>query len=400
MSFNRIPKGSLVLVTGATGLVGSAVCDAALAHGLKVRAVTRSLSKAATFQMHLKAKYGDDLIEFVEVPDSTVAGAYDEALQGCPGAAGILHIATDTSMAPSYEAVVGGVVQSIVGLMKAAAQVPSVKAFVLTSSRIAAFAPDYAEPEIHPTLEQWSDQLTTIAQQIPTNHPMKPLLVYAASKVAGERAAWEYYTSAGPDYAFNTILPDFVIGPIFNPTPGTWYSTHASLNSLFLSAPDDLIFKFVMPASLAVDVRDVAAVHLAVLLLPQTNGKRLWAAAHRFEVNDFLVIWRKAFPDRTFVENIASQPQPKVTLDLDESEALLRAFAGRSWVPFEESVIANFWTAVFGISNGTKITGMAVKREELLKSEEATEQKIENVASLMGRIRRLAIEAANEVFGL
>ncbi|KAJ6517113.1 hypothetical protein DFH09DRAFT_1048804 [Mycena vulgaris] len=343
MSFDRIPKGSLVLVTGATGLVGSAVCDAALAHGLKVRAVTRSVSKAATFQTHLKAKYGDNLVEFVEVQDSTVAGAYDEVVQGV---AGILHIATDTSMSLSYEAVVGGVVQSIVGLMKAAAQVPSVKAFVLTSSRIAAFAPDYAEPDIHPTLDQWNDQFITIAQQIPTDHPMKPLLVYAASKVAGERAAWEYHTSAGAGYAFNTILPDFVLGPIFNPTPGAYYSTHASLNSLFLSAPDDLIFKFVMPASLAVDVRDVAAIHLAVLLSPQTSGRRLWAAAHRFEVNDFLAIWRAAFPDRMFMENIASQPQPKVTLELGESEALLWAFAGRSWVPFEESVIANVQDAL------------------------------------------------------
>ncbi|KAF8201181.1 hypothetical protein K438DRAFT_1821528 [Mycena galopus ATCC 62051] len=342
MSFDRIPKGSLILVTGATGLIGSAVVDAAIARGYKVRGVTRSVLKAAQFAQHLEDKYGKGSFELVEVKDFSVPGAYDKALNGV---AGVLHLATDSSLSPSYDVVVGGVVDSTLGLMKAAAKVPSVKSFVLTSSRVAIFAVDYEQPDISPKLNEWADHFVTMAKAAAENHPKKAVLVYVASKVEGERAAWEYYNSARPSYTFNTVLPDLVIGPIFNPTPG-FYSTHTMLNGLFLSEKEPFILNFVKPASLAVDVRDVVSIHLAALLSTQTKGKRIWAAAHRFEVNDILKIWREAFPERTFVEDFKFLPQPKITLDLSESEKLLQAFEGRTWLPFKESVIANVQDAL------------------------------------------------------
>ncbi|KAF8201182.1 hypothetical protein K438DRAFT_1716897 [Mycena galopus ATCC 62051] len=348
MSFDRIPKGSLILVTGATGLIGSAVVDAAIARGYKVRGVTRSVLKAAQFAKHLEVKYGKGSFELVEVKDFSVPGAYDKAVNGV---AGVLHLAsdlsfiTDSSMSPSYDTVVGGVVDSTLGLMKAAAKVPSVKSFVLTSSRIAIFTPDYEQPDISPKLNEWGDHFVTMAKAAADDHPMKPVLIYAASKVEGEHAAWEYHNSARPSYAFNTVLPDLVIGPVLNPTPG-FYSSHTVLNGLFLSEKDPVNLNFAKPASLAVDVRDVASIHLAALLSTETKGKRIWAAAHRFEINDILKIWREAFPERTFVEDLKFPPQPKITLELAESEKLLQGFEGRAWLPFKESVIANVQDAL------------------------------------------------------
>ncbi|KAF7377595.1 NAD(P)-binding protein [Mycena sanguinolenta] len=342
MSFDRVPKGSLILVTGATGFIGSAVCDAAIAHGFKVRGVTRFLSKADAFVKCLDAKYGKGLIEFVEVKDFTPSEAFDGVLEGV---AGILHIATDTSFSTAYEVVVGGVVQSTLVLMKAAAKVPSVKSFVLTSSRIAVFAPSYEDGDISPKLDQWSDHFVTMAKQAPEDDPMKSVFVYAASKVEGEHAAWDYYNSAHPSYAFNTVLPDLVFGPVFNPAPGH-YSGHGNLNALFLSEPEPVVLNFLKPACFAVDVRDVASIHLAVLLSMQTEGKRLWAAAHTFEVNDLLRIWREEFPDRTFVEDFKLPPNPKITLELAESEKLLTEFEGRTWLPFKETIIDNVRAAV------------------------------------------------------
>ncbi|KAJ6483995.1 hypothetical protein C8R45DRAFT_1099160 [Mycena sanguinolenta] len=337
MSFDRIPTGSLLLVTGATGLIGSAVTDAALARGFKVRGVTRSISKAAPLQKSLDDKYGKGNFELVEVKDLTAPNGFDGILEGV---AGVLHIASDVSFSISYDDVVGNVVQATVGVMKAAAKVTSVKSFVLTSSRIAIFRPDYEQPEISPKLDQWGDQFVEAAKQTPDDHPMKGVLVYAASKVLGEHAAWDYYNSARPPYAFNAVLPDFVIGPVFNPTPGV-YSSHTYLNALFLSEPEPPVVKMLQPASVAVDVRDVASIHLAALLSTSTQGKRIWAAAHRFKINDILAIWREAFPERKFVEDFKLPPQPKITLELGPSEELLRAFEGRSWLSLRESVIAN-----------------------------------------------------------
>ncbi|KAJ6466833.1 hypothetical protein C8R45DRAFT_1219191 [Mycena sanguinolenta] len=339
MFFDRIPKGSLILVTGATGFIGSAVCDAAVAHGFKVRGVTRSLSKADAFVKYLDAKYGEGSIEFVEVKNST---AVDGLLEGV---AGILHIATDSSFSTAYEVVVAGVVQSTLALMKAAAKVPSVKSFVLTSSRIAVFAASYEDRDISPKLNQWGDHFITVAKQAPEDDPMKPVFVYAASKVEGERAAFDYYNSVHPSYSFNTVLPDIVFGHVFNPTPGH-YSSHSDLNALFLSEPEPFVLNFLKPACFAVDVRDVASIHLAALLSTQTEGKRIWAVAHTFEINDLLRIWREEFPDRTFVEDFKLPPPPKITLELAESEKLLEEFEGRTWLPFKETIIANVQDAL------------------------------------------------------
>ncbi|KAF8169968.1 hypothetical protein K438DRAFT_1941163 [Mycena galopus ATCC 62051] len=340
MSFDRIPKGSLILVTAPP--INRAIVDAAIAHGFKVRGVTRSIPKAAQFAKHLDDKYGNGWFELVEVRDFSALSAYDEALSDV---AGILHIATDTTMSTSYDVVVKNAVESTVGIMKAAANVPSIKSVVFASSRITIFAADYEQPDISPKLTEWNDHFVTMAKEAPEDHPMKSILVYAASKLQGERAAWEYHNSACPSYVFNTILPDLVIGPIFNPTPG-YYSTHTGFNEVFLSNHDPFILKFVNPATLAVDVRDVASIHLAALLSTQTAGKRLWAAAHQFEINDILKIWREAFPERTFVANFDFPPQPKITLELAESVKLLEAFEGRSWVPFKETVVANVQDAL------------------------------------------------------
>ncbi|KAJ6483997.1 hypothetical protein C8R45DRAFT_1075300 [Mycena sanguinolenta] len=329
MLFDRIPQGSLLLVTGATGLIGSAVTDAVLARGFKVRGVTRSISKAASFQKSLDDKYGKGNFELVEVKDLAAPDAFGGILEGV---AGVLHLATDSSFQISYDIVVGSVVQATVGIMKAAAEVPSVKSFILTSSRIAIFHADYERPEISPKLDQWGDQFVDMAKGAPDDHPMKAVLVYAASK--------DYYNSARPSYAFNAVLPDLVIGPVFNPTPGV-YSSHTFLNALFLSEPEPAILSFVQPASVAVDVRDVASIHLAALLSMSTQGKRIWAAAHTFEINDILAIWREAFPERKFVEDFKLPPQPKITLELAPSEELLKAFEGRSWLSLKESVVAN-----------------------------------------------------------
>jgi hypothetical protein len=58
--------------------------------------------------------------------------------------------------------VVKGVVEATVGLLKQAAQVPSVKAAVVTSSSISVFNPVYGQ-DIKPTLDDWLDPIVDLA---------------------------------------------------------------------------------------------------------------------------------------------------------------------------------------------------------------------------------------------
>ncbi|KAF8201201.1 hypothetical protein K438DRAFT_1758494 [Mycena galopus ATCC 62051] len=77
-------------------------------------------------------------------------------------------------------------------------------------------------------------------------------------------------------------------------SPGI-YSGRTFLNGLFLSEPDPPIMSALRPASMPVDVLDATSFRPA---LGEDGGKRICAAAHRFEVNGVLKIWWEAFPDR------------------------------------------------------------------------------------------------------
>ena len=95
------------------------------------------------------------------------------------------------------------------------------------------------------------------------------------------------------------------------------------------------------PASHLVDVRDVAVMHVAALTESKLDGQRLWAAPHKFTIDKILAVWRGAFPDKKFPADFANPNQPDVNIDDEASTALLTAFKGTSWTPFEETILAN-----------------------------------------------------------
>lgn len=76
-----LAPGSLVLVTGANGYIGSHAADQLLGLGYRVRAAVRS-SERAKWMKDLFAPYGEGNLEFFEVPDMTKDGAFDEAVKG------------------------------------------------------------------------------------------------------------------------------------------------------------------------------------------------------------------------------------------------------------------------------------------------------------------------------
>lgn len=77
-----IPYGSLVVVSGATGFIGSHVADQLLAAGFMVRGTTRDVVKNSWILGYFKAKYGAEVFELVEVQDMAVAGAFDLVTKG------------------------------------------------------------------------------------------------------------------------------------------------------------------------------------------------------------------------------------------------------------------------------------------------------------------------------
>lgn len=77
-----IKPGSLVLVTGVNGYVGSHIADQLLTAGYRVRGTVRSFQKAAWMDEFFRNKYGEGKFQLVAVPDFTIEGALDEAVKG------------------------------------------------------------------------------------------------------------------------------------------------------------------------------------------------------------------------------------------------------------------------------------------------------------------------------
>ncbi|KAH7108383.1 hypothetical protein BKA62DRAFT_824579 [Auriculariales sp. MPI-PUGE-AT-0066] len=342
MTFDRLPAGSWVLVTGATGLAGSAIVDLLLQRGFRVRGAGRSAVKAAEFKEHLTKTYGEGVFEFVEVADMTVSGAFDAHLQGV---AGILHVATDTSPETlvDTDGAIATVAAQTLGLMKSAARVNSVKSFVLTSSSstVAATAVEYGK-DIAISTEIYQEHVIPLARSLPADvYPMKAMLGYVSTKIYGEQEAWKYWKETKPSYAFNTVLPFMILGPVINPTKGH-YSTHSWINEVFEGKADGLGVVYMNPPEWVVDTRDCAAIHVAALLSTKTNGERLWAAAHPHTLNQYLATWRKAFPDRKLLPDFDFPPAPTIDItDREKSTKLLKEFAGKDWYSFEETALAN-----------------------------------------------------------
>ena len=77
-----IEYGSLVLVTGANGFIGSHVADQLIQAGYRVRGTSRDTTKTQWIKELFDKKYGEGKFEAVVVKDMAVEGAFDEACKG------------------------------------------------------------------------------------------------------------------------------------------------------------------------------------------------------------------------------------------------------------------------------------------------------------------------------
>lgn len=77
-----VPKGSLVLVTGANGFIGSHIVDQLLQAGYNVRGTVRTEAKGQWVKEYFGKKYSNQNLELVVVPDMATKGAFNEAVKG------------------------------------------------------------------------------------------------------------------------------------------------------------------------------------------------------------------------------------------------------------------------------------------------------------------------------
>ncbi|EJU02016.1 NADP-binding protein [Dacryopinax primogenitus] len=185
-----ITPGSLVVVTGITGYIGSHVGLAALQAGYRVRGTVRDTKKAE----ELGAKYnelgvdaGEDKFEVVIVDDLTDQAQFEKAFVG---AEGIVHVAL-----PGHTATwIDQATTSILSVFRAAAKESSVKRVVLTSSSVTCITPGQNGDH---TLndEDWNDDAVDAFKRMSEEergNPKNRTAMYCAAKTIAEQEAWKW----------------------------------------------------------------------------------------------------------------------------------------------------------------------------------------------------------------
>ncbi len=77
-----IPQGSIILVTGVNGFIGSHVADQLIQAGYIVRGTTRNIAKTAWLKDMFDTKYGRGKFDAVVVEDMAEPRAFEEACKG------------------------------------------------------------------------------------------------------------------------------------------------------------------------------------------------------------------------------------------------------------------------------------------------------------------------------
>lgn len=219
-----IPKGSLVLVTGANGYLASHVIQQFLERGYKVRGTVRNVAKTSwLFQDLFKTASENGRFELIQVHDFISPNAFDEAVKGVSA---VIHVAT-LGLNPNPYNVLPQIVAVMNSILESALKEPSVKEFVYTSSIAAMVIPSM--DRVHLTSNSWNDAAVELAWAPPPYEPSRAFIVYAASKTIAEKALWEFVEKRSPRFTVNSIVPASIMGECL-------IKAHAELPQMFVKA--------------------------------------------------------------------------------------------------------------------------------------------------------------------
>jgi len=250
-----------VLVTGGSGFIGSHAILQLLAAGHQVRTTIRSLKREGDVRAMLKeggAEPGNRLSLFAA--DLEKDAGWREAVAGCDF---VLHVASPLPPSvPKHEDEL--IVPAREGTLRVlrASRDAGVKRVVLTSS-FAAIGYGHRVRETPFNETDWTD---------PNGDDVAP---YTKSKTLAERAAWDFIAWDGGSLELSVINPVAVFGPLLGPDySASILLVQRMMDGAMPGAPQ-LYFG-------AVDVRDVADLHIRAMTHPAAKGERFLAVAGDF----------------------------------------------------------------------------------------------------------------------
>jgi nucleoside-diphosphate-sugar epimerase len=252
---------SIVLVTGGSGFIGSHCILQLLAAGHQVRTTVRNLKRESDVRAMLRqggVEPGDRLSFFAA--DLEADSGWPQAVAGCDY---VLHVASPfpASVPKDENELIAPAREGALRVLRAARDA-AVKRVVLTSS-FAAIGYGHSQQAAPFDETSWTDL---------SGDDIRP---YVKSKTLAERAAWDFIAKEGGSLELSVVNPVAVFGPVLGPD----YSTSIQLVLRLMDGAVPGCPKIVFGA---VDVRDVADLHLRAMIDPAANGERFLAVSGDF----------------------------------------------------------------------------------------------------------------------
>ncbi|KAG5942592.1 hypothetical protein E4U59_001006 [Claviceps monticola] len=329
----------LVLLTGATGMVGLRVLVRLLEYGYYVRAAVRTQAGFDRIcSLPCLRYYGGQLSRIV-VPDITDKWAYYEAILGVKY---VVHVASPiscdnfTTVAQLRDHIIRPAVKGTVGILTAAQWSQSVKRVVITGSLVSiASEESIASGRM---IDEYTWDVNMSGEITHAN-------AYVRSKALAFAAIQDYLRQNKPPYTVINILPVTIIGrddSLINIETDCFKGTNSLLIGSLLGMPNNII---TMPGN-SVHLDDVAELHVRSL-------DQNWARAHLMGHQTFIaaagpMIWSNCFDivKRRFPREYAQGVFPfrddmrARTSVVNVNNMAARLLLGRNFKTFEEQVVS------------------------------------------------------------
>lgn len=269
----------LVLVTGGSGFVGKWCVLETLRAGYAVRATVRGEAKANDVRVAVRKALGEEAVGRLQFAycDLLDDKGWAEAMQGVEA---VMHVATvirgdepkdqDLVIRPALEGT-----ERVLRFTQAA----GIKRLILTSS-IATVGYGHGQTSGRRVYDE--THFTNLDN-------MRWKWAYCIGKTKAEQLAWAFAKEHG--IGLTTIHPGAIIGPPLDKDPSISVGLVSGLLEGKVAA---------MPSNgfAIIDVRDVAALHVAALQKPEAVGQRYLATAEYTPFPKVADILREAYPDR------------------------------------------------------------------------------------------------------
>ncbi len=279
-------KGELILVTGATGFVGKWTVIELLKAGYNVRGTIRSLSRDAEVRAGVATQTGEEALARLQLVEADLLDdkGWTEAMQGVTT---VMHIATAIRADEPKDSslVTRPAIEGTARVLRFA-NAAGIKRVIMTSS-VATVGYGHGQTSGKRVYDE--TYFTNLGG-------MRFTWAYCLGKTKAEQNAWAFAKEHG--LGLTTIHPGAILGPAVDKDA----SISLGMVSGLLAGTTPA-----MPSNgfAVVDVRDVAALHLAALRQPDSAGHRYMATAEYTPFPKVGEILREAYPDWTITTKTA-----------------------------------------------------------------------------------------------